>query len=158
VEHLYLYYVIAVMMVLPIASILLELRLAGESRDIWETVGKWFIFWALGVRALTAGISQSLNPGFTASLLQVPESSFVVIQELGFASICMGLTGVISLFAPAWRRPAGFCYGLFLGIAGVLHITRIPEGINAREAIAMVSDLAAFAVVAAYLLHHARSR
>lgn len=157
-EQLYLYYVISVMLILPIASILLEVRLTGKPHDTWETVGKWFIFWALGIRSLTAGISQSLNPGFTASLLQVPESSFVVIHELGFANACMGLTGVISLFAPAWRRPAGFCTGLFLGIAGVLHITRIPEGINAREAFAMVSDLAAFFVVAAYLLHHMRSR
>ena len=157
-EHLYLVYVIAVMMLLPVASILVEVFVTRKSHETWETIGKWFVFWALGVRALTAGISQSVNPGFTASLLQVPESSFVVIRELGFANTCMGLTGVISLFASGWRRPAGFCAGLFLGIAGVLHVTRIPEGINAREAIAMVSDLAAFLVVAAYLLHHQRSR
>ena len=157
-EHLYLYYVIAVMMVLPVASILLELSRTEKPRDTWETMGKWFIFWAIGVRSLTAGISQSLNPGFTASLLQLDEGSFVVIRELGFANTCMGLTGVISLFASGWRRPAGFCAGLFLGIAGALHITRIPEGMNAREAIAMVSDLAAFLVVAAYLLRHLRSR
>lgn len=157
-EHLYLYYVIAVMMVLPVASILLELTRTEKPRDTWETIGKWFIFWAIGVRSLTAGISQSFNPGFTAALLEVPESSFVVIRELGFANTCMGLTGVISLLASGWRRPAGFCAGLFLGIAGVLHITRIPEGINAGEAIATVSDLAAFLVVAAYLLHHLKSR
>ena len=157
-EHLYLFYVIAVMMVFPVASILVELFVTEKSHDTWETIGKWFIFWAIGVRALTAGISQSLNPGFTASLLQVDESSFVVIRELGFANTCMGLTGVISLFVPAWRNPAGFCVGLFLGIAGVLHITRIAEGINARETIAMISDLGAFLVVAAYLLRQVRSR
>jgi hypothetical protein len=157
VEHLYLYYVIAVMLVLPVACIVLERSRTEKAGELWETIGKWFVFWALGVRCLTAGISQSLHPGFTASLLQVPESSFVVIRELGFANTCMGLTGVISLFASGWRRPAGFCAGLFLGIAGILHITRIPEGINTREAIAMVSDLAAFFVVGAYLLHGRRS-
>ena len=157
-RHVYLYYVIAVMLALPAASTLMELSRTETPRDAWETIGKWFVFWALGVRSLTAGISQSFNPGFTASLLQVDEGSFVVIRELGFANTCMGLTGVISLFASGWRRPAGFCAGLFLGIAGVQHVARMAEGIHAGEAIAMASDLAAFFVVVAYLLHHLRSR
>lgn len=153
---LYLYYVIGLMIILPIISILVEINISKNNfnvGDIIAMISKWFIFWGIGLRSLTGGLSQSINPGFTASLLQVKESSFVVIRELGFANISMGLIAVISLFAPQWRKAAAFCGGLFLGIAGVLHISRIPEGINSKETIAMISDLFIFLIMTVYMLH-----
>ena len=157
---LYLYYIIAVMFVFPLVSFLIE-RAYRKKREfpqpVIETLAKWFIFWGVGIRLLTAGISQTLNPGFTASILEISDTCFVAIREIGFANISMGLLAVISLFIPSWRKAGGFCGGLYLGIAGFLHVGRISEGINLKETIAMVSDLFIFAIVVFYLVYSWRA-
>jgi hypothetical protein len=76
------------MLVLPVASILIEFIAAGSSRLHPVLVSKWFVFWAVGVRLLLAGLRQMVQPGFTARTvlgLKSEESSFVV-RELGFAT------------------------------------------------------------------------
>jgi len=152
----YLYYIIAVMFVFPLISILIE-RAYNKKREfsqpVIETSAKWFIFWGVGIRLLTAGLTQTLNPGFTASILEITDNCFVAIKEIGFANISMGLLAVISLFVPSWRKAGGFCGGLYLGIAGLLHVGRISEGINQKETIAMVSDLFIFTIVVLYLIY-----
>ena len=157
---LYLYYIIAVMFVFPLVSIFIDRAYQKKrefSQPVIETSAKWFIFWGVGIRTLTAGISQTLNPAFTASILEISDTCFVAIREIGFANISMGLLAVISLFIPSWRKAGGFCGGLYLGIAGLLHVGRIPEGINLKETIAMVSDLFVFAIVVFYLAYSLRA-
>ena len=148
------------MFVFPLISILIE-RAYNKKREfsqpVIETSAKWFIFWGVGIRLLTTGLSQTLNPAFTASILDIPDTCFVAIKEIGFANISMGLLAVISLFVPSWRKAGGFCGGLYLGIAGLLHVSRIPEGINQKETIAMVSDLFIFVIVAFYLMYSLRA-
>jgi len=156
----YLYYIIAVMFVFPLVSILIERAYQKKrelSQPVIETTAKWFIFWGVGVRLLTVGLSQALNPAFTASILEITDNCFVAIKEIGFANISMGLLAVISLFVPSWRKAGGFCGGLYLGVAGFLHVGRIPEGINLKETIAMVSDIFIFVIVAFYLVYSWRA-
>jgi len=151
----YLYYILSVMLVFPLILTVQESYSGGHIlsfREMSEILFKWFIFWGIGIRCLTAGLSQVMNPGFTASLLQLDSAGFVVIRELGFANISMGLLGLLSLPLSRWRPAAAFCGGLFLGKAGILHLCRIPEGINPNETAAMVSDLFILAAAASYLI------
>lgn len=151
----YLYYIVAVMLVLPVTSIIVESYFFARARDfhsVVEIMAKWFIFWGSGMRSLTAGLSQAFNPAFTAALLETPESCFVAIREIGFANMSIGMTALISLFLPSWRKAAGFCGGLYLGIAGFLHVSRMSGGINESEAIAMISDLFILSIVVIYFI------
>ena len=52
---LYLVNVVPTMLVLPLVSILLS-RAAREGTPLWPCIGKWFVFWAIGVRLCIAGI------------------------------------------------------------------------------------------------------
>ena len=151
----YFYYVVAVMLALPVISILVEIYFFARERNfhsVVEITAKWFIFWGLGMRSLTAGLSQAFNPPFTAALLEVPESCFVAIREIGFANMSIGMTALISLFLPSWRKAACLCGGLYLGLAGFLHVSRMSGGINESEAIAMASNLFILSIVVIYFV------
>ncbi len=74
---------------------------------------------------------------------------------MGFANLCMGLAGIVSFFAPAWRPCAACTGGLYFAIAGLMHALKRPATPN--EWIALVSDLWIFAVLLAWFLHQARS-
>ena len=148
ISKIYLFSVLSFMLIFPGISIVTDYR-ADES--ILLLTGKWFVFWAIGIRLFTAGIKQVLKPAFTAEeIFHIQEpASQIIIRELGFANICFGLTGIMSLFIPEWRTAAAFIGGLYLGIAGVYHIIKKPS--TANEMIAMVSDLFIFLVMAVYL-------
>ena len=53
----------------------------------FELFGKWFIFFAIGLRLFVAGIRQITKPAFTAKeIFHVDDpGSFPIVQELGFA-------------------------------------------------------------------------
>jgi hypothetical protein len=144
------------MFVCPMIAVCAEksfFKRESSSRALVELVAKWFVFWAVGLRLFSTGLSQAINPAFTGSILDVGEPCFVAIKELGFSNICMGLIACLSLFLPMWRKAGGLCGGLYLGIAGFLHISRLAEGINIKETLAMVSDLFIFSIVVFYLLY-----
>ncbi|GAO43140.1 DUF6790 family protein [Flavihumibacter petaseus] len=147
----YLVSLLLLILVVPVTGTFLEL----SRREIPFTVelfGKWFIFSAAGLRLFIAGLRQSLQPSFTAHKIFhfTGTDSYAVIRELGFANICLGLMGIISISRPDWRMPAAFASGLYYGLAGLLHIIKKPTGIN--EAVAMWTDLIIFALLAACFL------
>jgi hypothetical protein len=148
----YLLMVLLLMLVLPCISIIIEIQTGKQSLTIIDLIGKWFVFWSIGVRLLVAGIKQAINPAFTAAgifHLKDPESE-VVVRELGYANICLGLVGIVSLFIPHWRIVSACSGGLYMGIAGVNHIIKKPAGTN--EVVAMVSDIFIALVAAAWVL------
>ena len=150
VSKLYLWVVLLFMLILPLVSILIN---GGYTDGISiALIGKWFVFWAIGVRLLTAGIRQVLKPEFTAKDIFHIDSkeSFVIVKELGFANICFGLSGICSLFIPEWRTAAAFTGGLYMGIAGLQHIIKKPSTPN--EWVAMVSDIFIFLLMAGYII------
>ena len=115
-------------------------------------IGKWFIFSAVGLRLFIAGIKQTTDPAFTAKEifhLDNPES-FPIVRELGFANLCFGLVGIISLFLPQWRVVSAFGSGLYYGIAGLQHFLKKPDGIN--EKFALVTDVIIFILLSAYFV------
>jgi hypothetical protein len=149
----YLNIVLLLMLVLPALSIATDLYIHPGPAFI-ELIGKWFIFWAIGVRLLTAGLRQVTKPAFTLKEIFLIDSSdgLVIVKELGFANICFGAAGVISLFIAEWRPAAAFTGGLYMGIAGFNHIIKKPSSPN--EVIAMVSDLFIFLITAVYLYNY----
>jgi hypothetical protein len=136
------------MVVLPLLSIFIE---AGTSHAALGALlaCKWFVFWAMGWRLLLAGIRQIAQPAFTArEILGLKgEESHLLVRELGFANVAMGLLGVASLAQPGWRAGAALTGGAFYALAGANHVLRAHR--NRLENVAMLSDLFVAAVLLA---------
>lgn len=137
--------------VIPVAGFVIEHFSKGIPLT-FELFAKWFIFSAVGLRLLLAGIQQTVKPAFTAKEIFHIDSpgSFPIVRELGFANLCFGLVGIISLLKPEWRIVSAFASGLYYGIAGLQHLIKKPVGAN--EAFALWTDLIIFAVLAAYFI------
>lgn len=150
-----MYYAIILltMVILPVVSIAGELATTSGVGAFVVVAIKWFAFWAVGVRLLLAGVTQIWKPAFTVKgILGIDEPrAHVLAQELGFANVAIGLTGLLSLVFTAWVLPVALVGGLFLGLAGLNHARRPHR--NMRETVAMYSDLwAAIILLAALLL------
>ena len=146
-----MYYAIVAftMVVAPLLSIAAEYPGITGLGSLIVVATKWFAFWAVGVRLLLAGVTQIVKPGYTLKgILGVDESrAHVVVQELGFANLSIGLAGLLSILFSIWALPVAFIGGLFLGLAGVNHLMRPHR--NMRENVAMVTDLWAAAILLA---------
>ncbi|MBS0618359.1 MAG: hypothetical protein JSR44_09235 [Spirochaetes bacterium] len=147
----YVLYISATMFILPLISIGIEFCYRSSQNRLLDLTWKWFIFWAIGIRLFSAGINQIANPAFTAGILQLNDSAHLIIRELGFANLLMGTLACLSLFVPAFRSAATLG-GLYLGMAGILHVVRGSDHVNLKESIALISDLWAFLIVVAYYL------
>jgi hypothetical protein len=146
----YLVSLLLLMLVLPAVSVWVD-YVPYPGLAFMPLVGKWFVFWAVGVRLFAAGLRQVAKPLFTLQqIFHIQEpSGQVVVRELGFANICFGLIGMLALFIPPWRPAAAFAGGLYMGIAGVYHLVKKTESLN--EVVAMVSDIYILLIMAAYL-------
>lgn len=148
------FYIISVSVltfVIPIIGFIVEHFTSGTALT-FELFGKWFIFSAVGLRLLLAGIRQVKNPEFTAKQIFHLDSpdSFPILRELGFANICFGLVGIVSLFKPEWRVVSAFASGLYYGIAGIQHGLQKSPSIN--EQFALWTDLIIFGFLLAYFV------
>ena len=141
--------IILLMGVLPVASIVIEHLISNA--DLIALVGKWFVFWACGLRLLIAGIRQTINPEFTGrTILEIADKGAAkVVVELGFANTAMGIVSIASLLRPDWLLPAAIVTGPYYGLAGIKDVVNV--GRNRIETWATVSDLGIFAVLAIYV-------
>jgi hypothetical protein len=133
--------VILFMVIFPSVSTLIEALTHHDHAAVIDLIGKWFVFWAVGVRLLTAGARQIIKPGLTSEgILGIKgREAWQLVRELGFANVSIGLVGVISLWKPSWRIPDAIAGGLFLLLAGAEHLPK--KGRTAEENLAMYSDL-----------------
>jgi hypothetical protein len=133
------------MFALPIASILAEWGHGAALSP--ELLLKWYVFWAVGWRLFLAGARQILQPAYTAReiLGHRGDESLLLVRELGFANLSIGVVALCSMAAPGWRCPAAVAAGLFYLLAGGNHL--IQKRRNRLESVAMVSDLFAGAVL-----------
>jgi hypothetical protein len=150
----YLLTVVLLMALFPIGSIFAELLLFRIPSDPLLLVGKWFVFWAVGVRQLLAGLRQAIRPELTAGRIFGIRSRepFVIVQELGFANISMGTLGVASIAYGALVQASAIVSGLFFGIAGVRHLLRREQ--TSAQVVATVSDLSLSVVLMTYLVYY----
>jgi hypothetical protein len=143
--------VILLLLIFPVASVITESAVSSYSVSL-ALIGKWFVFWAVGIRLFVAGARQVLQPRFTAQeIFKLDDRrSFVIVRELGFANLSMGLLGICSIFRVGWLIPAVIVGGLYYGLAGAGHLFR-PEK-NAKEYTAMISDWFVFLVLLVFAL------
>jgi len=149
-----LFYIIAVSVltfILPIIGFYSE-HITNDSPLSFNLFGKWFIFSAVGLRLFLAGLKQIKNPEFTAKQIFHIDSteSYPILRELGFANLCFGLVGIISIFKPEWRIVSAFASGVYYGIAGVQHLFQKSSGIN--EKFALWTDLFIFFLLLTFFL------
>jgi len=149
---LYLVSVLLFMLILPAGCIAFE-YLSHRSPLGWILIGRWFVFWCVGVRLLIAGLRQVTKPSFTAQEIFhfTGEESYPVIRELGFGNISIGLLGILTMIRPEWCLPAAVTGGLYYGLVGTMHVWKKPAGTN--ELIALVSDLYLSGIMLLYLLY-----
>lgn len=141
------YAVVATLMfAFPLISIGVESSLTGAHVGA-ALIGKWFVFWAVGWRLLLAGTRQIVQPAYTARVILgfKSDESLLLVRELGFANVALGLVGIVSLFVPSWQIAAALAGGVFYGLAGINH-ARQPHR-NRMENVAMTSDLFASIVL-----------
>jgi hypothetical protein len=149
---MYIVTVILLLLIFPVASIALEAFAFGHASDLLFLIGKWFVFWPVGVRLFIAGARQVMQPAFTAKeIFEVHESgSLAIVRELGFANLSMGLLGIFSLMRAGWIVPTAIVGGLYYGLAGMGHMFRKSK--NSKEYVAMVTDVFVFLVLCAFVL------
>jgi hypothetical protein len=141
------YFIVVILqtVALPLVSGGIQLAIVGG--DPVLVFGTWWVFWGVGTRLLVAGIAQVSGKGPTAEILgssapTVQETQLV--RELGTANLAMGLAGLLAL-VPGWAVPAGLAGGVFLLIAGLVHLPK--RGKNAKETLATWTDLLVGVVV-----------
>jgi hypothetical protein len=85
--------------VFPVVSAVVDGMTHSDHAAVIDLIGRWFVFWAVGVRLLTAGARQIINPGLTSEgILSIKgHEVWQLVRELGFANVSIGLAGVISL-------------------------------------------------------------
>lgn len=149
---MYLATVVLLMFVLPLGSIGVEHVWLHDPTPLLLLVGKWFVFWSVGVRLLVAGVRQFIQPEFTARAIFGIEGSeaLPLVQELGVANFATGVVGLASMVWPSFLTPVAISAGIFYGIAGARHVAAAHR--TANETIAMVSDLFVFAVLAVFVV------
>jgi len=140
--------VILLLVVLPIVSIAAEAALSHHAMNM-ALVGRWFVFWGVGVRLFLAGVRQVVQPRFTAEeIFGIHDTgSFAIVREVGFANLSMGFLGVLHSASgwlarsrcSCWRTLLRSCRGwarLFAGkerkgvhgdVLGRFHLRRTPR-------------------------------
>lgn len=137
---MYFLMIALLLIVLPSASVCIEVFLHPGKISIVTLMGQWWTFWAVGIRLFIAGVRQVVQPRFTAEeIFQIDDqASFPIVREVGFGNLAMGILGICCLFRLEWLVPAAIVGGLYYGFAGFGHVPR--KGKNSKEWTAMVSD------------------
>ena len=149
---MYVVIVLLLMLVLPALSVVHERYFLGSHAAFPLLVGKSFVFWGVGIRFVSAGVHQTVNPKYTAQTILGLKASepWLVVRELGCANIAIGAVALGSALAHNWLTPAALAGAVFYGLAGTNHL--VAKNRNRLQNVAMLSDLFACAVLCAYCL------
>ena len=147
---MYILAIVLLLAVLPVLSILVERHFLA-SPDLVFLCGKWFVFWAVGVRLVLAGLQQTRDPGFTARTIFAIKDKAAegLVAEIGVANLAIGLLGMASIIDRAWVAPAAIVGCAFYGLSGFKHLFNRTR--NRIGHAAMIFDLIMFGLLALYL-------
>jgi hypothetical protein len=148
---MYIVVVALTMLILPLVSIAIDLGVHSGASSVVFSIGRWFVFWGVGVRLLLAGTRQFIQPTFTAREIFHTTSDEVlpIVRELGLANFSASVVALLSLAIPSFVLPAAVSAAIFYAAAGVLHVAEPNRSRN--ENIAMVSDLGIAAVLIVFV-------
>ncbi len=135
---------------MPLCSIIIELIYKKDSPDP-GLIGKWFIFWGLGVYLLASGIVHMVRPladlnRFYGSKDQVARG---MVRKLGIAKITMGVAGILSLFNGQLLEITALMTVVYFGMTTLWYFLRKAD--PAYEAFTLVSDLMLFSTSLLFL-------
>lgn len=145
--------ILVLTVIAPVIHVVVALAASGWSADPWPIIGYAFVFWGVGIRLFTAGLSQLLRPQFTSQQILGEKGSGAnqIVQELGAANVAIGGIGLVAtIWLSAWIPAAGLAGCFFLGFAGLRHIAK--RGKNLKESVATYTDLFVAIVLAVYLI------
>ena len=143
--------------ILPLVSVIGEAMWFGDTTGgLMPLVGKWYTFWAAGVRLFAAGVTQTFRPKFTAeSIFHIKDPAAQgLVREIGFGNLSIGALALASLIMPSWTVPAALAGGLYYGLAGLGHT--LTKERSTKEQQALVTDIFAFLVLAAFVINALR--
>ena len=146
---MYLAIVALTMFILPTISGVID-HVLHPGEPLLAIVGRWFVFWGVGIRLTLAGCRQYLQPSFTAKEIfhMTSAEALPLIRELGVANLATGVVGILSLSFPDFVLPVALSAAIFYGVAGVRHAFERNRSPN--ENIAMASDIFIALVLAAF--------
>ena len=149
---MYIVIVLLLMLLLPLFSVVHELYFHGNHAGLLFLVGKWYVFWGVGVRLASAGVRQALNPRYTAETILGLKTSepWFVVRELGFANIAIGAVALGSILAHHWLTPAAVAGAIFYGLAGINHL--MTKNRNRLQNVALLTGLFACGILCTYCL------
>ena len=99
--------VILLLLIFPVASVITEVTLYRHTVNILFLAGRWFVFWAVGVRLFIAGARQVTQPQFTAEeIFGIHDpGSFAIVREVGLPTCPWGSWEYAVYFAAAGSFP-----------------------------------------------------
>ncbi len=111
---MYLVVVALTMFALPILSVAIELE--AHPAPVMLLVGKWFVFWAVGVRLVMAGLRQLFQPEFTAREIfhMEGDEAMTLVRELGVSNFAVGVVGLAAVAVPMFVLPSAITAGCLL--------------------------------------------
>jgi hypothetical protein len=148
--RVYLAIVALTMFVLPVASVLIEHSLRPDAPVVF-LLGRWFVFWGVGVRLALAGLRQFFQPAFRQR--DIPHSGrrgAVAGARTGRCEHRDGGRGPAVAGLRELYPPIPISAGVFYGVAGFRHMAEKSRSRN--ETIAMASDLFLFALLAFFVV------
>ncbi len=139
--------VITFFILFPIFAIIVDGFILKSEVSAFKLLFKWFVFSGIGLRLFTAGLKQAINPSFTAKEIfkASEEKSFLIVREIGFANISIGLVAILSLFLPEFRLTISIVGSVYFGLAGCLHFFNKMR--SREELFPMISDFYIFCVI-----------
>jgi len=149
---MYAVLLVALMFVVPIGCTIFEVFELNHGAFGFGILLKWFVFWAVGIRLLLAGLRQIIQPRYTADTIFGIKGadSRILVRELGFANIAIGCIAAGSLLSSAWLMPGAVAGSVLYCLGGVHHFLR--KARKRHENIAMVSDVVVAVVLIICLL------
>ena len=146
---------ISISIILPLLCVLIEIAISKRQNNaiiFKNTFLKWLCFWVVGFNAISVGVMQAFNPSYTANLLHVTMSDFIIVEELGFAQLGIGIVALLSLKWVKFRKPAVMAYGIFIFGCTVIHFLRFSV-IDMGEIISTSNDIWVLIVAALIVIN-----
>ena len=140
-NNTYLISVVALTIALPLLCTFIEWQYTPYVPYL-SLFAKWFLFSAVGLRLLMAGLIQLLRPEFTLHhIFKITDAkSTQLVQEIGLHNLILGAAAILtSLLFLQYQFIIALMGSAYFGSAGLLHMTRKHKSFN--QQIAMISDL-----------------
>lgn len=150
---MYISIVLLLMVVCPVLWICADRFVYHSAAPTMVLVGKWFVFWAGGIRLCSGGLTQLFRPRFTSErIFDITGSEALpFIRELGIANIATGSVCVLSLYKPAFEFPMAIVAAIFYSLAAIRHLT--DSNRTRHQNAAMITDALVSLVLIAYVAH-----